>query len=210
MRLWFGAMILVLTLLFAACAGGPEPTPEEPAAEEPAAEEAPGEREPTPEPEPEEEPEPEAEAEPAEEAQVPEEPEEEPDPEEPIEVSEEVYEQTFDEIEATIEELNAVISARNFERWKTYLTDAYLEEYSDPQRLAEISQMPILERNDIKLTSLRDYFNWVVVPSRQDARLDDLRFLSENEVYAIMNINGNPVILYRLRKVDGRWKVDAA
>jgi hypothetical protein len=209
MRLWFGVVFLVMVLLFAACAGGPEPMPEEPASEE-----APAEPEAAMEPEPEAEPEPETEPEPVEEpAQEepgPEETEEEPDPEEPIEVSEEVYEQTFDEIEATIEELNAVISARNFERWKTYLTDAYLEEYSDSQRLAEISQMPILERNDITLTSLRDYFNWVVVPSRQDARLDDLRFLSENEVYAIMNINENPVILYRLRKVDGRWKVDAA
>ncbi len=200
MRLWFVAISVVVILLFAACAGGPEPMPEESASEE-----APAEPEPTTEPEPEAESEPAED--PVEEAQLP---EEEPDLEEPIEVSEEVYEQTFNEIEATIEELNAVISARNFERWKTYLTDAYVEEYSDPQRLAEISEMPILERNDITLTSLRDYFTWVVVPSRQDARLDDLRFLSENEVYAIMNINENPVILYRLRKVDGRWKVDAA
>ena len=163
--------------------------------------------EPGADPEPEAETEAEPEEVPAEEAPAA---EVEPAPEEPIEVSEEVYEQTFTEIEATIKELNAVISARNFERWKTYLTDAYLEEYSDPQRLAEISEMPILARNDITLTSLRDYFQRVVVPSRQDARLDDLRFLSENEVYAIMNINGNSVILYRLRKVDGRWKVDAA
>lgn len=202
MRLWFGAVSVVLILLFAACAAGPEPVPGEPTSEE-----TPAEPEPAAEPEQEAEAEPEPESEPEEPEGVA---EAEPDREEPIEVSEEVYEQTFNEIEATIEELNAVISARNFERWKTYLTDAYVDEYSDPQRLAEISEMPILERNDITLTSLRDYFTWVVVPSRQDARLDDLRFLSENEVYAIMNINENPVILYRLRKVDGRWKVDAA
>jgi hypothetical protein len=199
MRLWFGVTCVVLVLLFVACAGGPEPMPEEPASEAALDEPEPG-VEPESEPEPEAEPEPEGQGA----------PEEQPAPEEPIEVSEEVYEQTFNEIEATIEELNAVIGARNFERWKTYLTDAYLEEYSDPQRLAEISEMPILARNDITLTSLRDYFQRVVVPSRQDARLDDLRFLSETEVYAIMNINGNSVILYRLRKVDGRWKVDAA
>lgn len=193
----FGAIVILVT----ACAGGPEPVPEseqdetqppEQTAEAPPAEQP----EPEPEPaEPEQEPEPEQPAS---------------EPEGPIEVSEEVYEQTFDEIEATIEELNAVISARNFDRWRNYLTDAYEEEYSDPARLEEISGMPILERNDITLTSLRDYFNWVVVPSRQDARLDDLRFLSENEVDAIMEINGNRVILYRLRKIDGRWKVDEA
>ncbi len=203
MRLWFGATCFVLVLLLlAGCAGGPEPMPEEQASEAATAETEPGA-----DPELGAETEAEPEELPAEEAPAA---EVVPASEEPIEVSEEVYEQTFTEIEATIKELNAVISARNFERWKTYLTDAYLEEYSDPQRLAEISEMPILARNDITLTSLRDYFQRVVVPSRQDARLDDLRFLSENEVYAIMNINGNSVILYRLRKVDGRWKVDAA
>lgn len=207
MRPGFWVVFGAIVILVSACAAGPEPVPEseqeEPQQPEQTAEAPPAEQ-PEPEPEPEEqalEPEPEPEPEPEEPAQ---------EPEGPIEVSDAVYEQTFDEIEATIEELNAVISARNFDRWRTYLTDAYEEEYSDPERLEEISSMPILERNDITLTSLRDYFNWVVVPSRQDARLDDLRFLSENEVDAIMEINGNPVILYRLRKVDGRWKVDAA
>jgi hypothetical protein len=199
MRLRFGAILVVLVLLISACAGGPEPT-EEPEAEPAVTAEA------APEPEAEQPEQPAVEEEPVEEPAEA----EEPASEEPIEVSEEVYEQTFDEIEATIEELNAVIAARNFQRWQTYLTDEYVDEYSDPERLAEISEMPILQRNDITLSSLRDYFSWVVVPSRQDARLDDLRFLSEDEVYAIMNINGNSVILYRLQKVDGRWKVDVA
>ncbi len=188
-RLRLLSTLVVLILLFSACAGGPEP-------DDPVSRDVPAETEPE-EPEPEEQ-----------------EPEDamaaEDDAEEPIEVSEEVYEQTFDEIEATIEELNAVIGARDFDGWKTYLTEAYVEEYSDSERLAEISEMPILQRNDVTLTSLRDYFDWVVVPSRQDARLDDLRFLSENEVDAVMEINGDSVILYRLRKIDGRWKVDAA
>jgi hypothetical protein len=200
MGLRLGATILMLTLLLSACASGPEPV-DEPAEEQPSA--SPAQEEPA-RPEPSEEPAPAEErpdAEPAEES---------PAAEEPIEVSEEVYEQTFDEIEATIEKLNSVIAGRNFERWKTHLTEEYIDHYSDPERLAEISNMPILERNDITLMSLRDYFSWVVVPSRQNARLDDLRFLSEDEVYAIMDISGNRVILYRLQKVDGRWKVDVA
>ncbi|MFP3960529.1 MAG: hypothetical protein ACLFUX_10200, partial [Spirochaetaceae bacterium] len=119
-------------------------------------------------------------------------------------------EQTFDEVEAVIEELNEIIRTRDFDTWQGYLTEAYLEEYSDPDRLAEISDRPILKRNDITLESLEDYFEWVVVPSRQNARLDDLRFLSEDVVEAVMEVGGSQVILYRLRKVDGRWKVDAA
>ena len=211
---------LAVFLLFAACAGEPEPAPEEPREPEPSAQPAPDEEaqpesEPAPEPEPEPKPEPESEPQPEPvpeaEPKAQEEPaEEESAEEEPIEVSEEVYEQTFDEIEATIEELNTVISNRNFQKWKSYLTEEYIDRYSDREWLTEISERPILKRNNITLRSLRDYFEWVVVPSRQDARLDDLVFHGENEVDAIMNIGGNRVILYRLRKVEGQWKVDAA
>ena len=90
------------------------------------------------------------------------------------------------------------------------MTDAYEDKYSDREELREISNMPILQRNDITLRSLRDYFRWVVVPSRANARLDDLRFITENEVEAIMSINGQQVILYHLKKVDGSWKIDTS
>jgi hypothetical protein len=70
--------------------------------------------------------------------------------------------------------------------------------------------MPILQRNDIVLESLRDYFRWVVVPSRANARLDDLRFATKTDVEAIMSVNGQRVILYHLKKVDGSWKIDTS
>lgn len=210
-RIWSSVQVFLLTItalsVLVACgsspdpARAPEPQPREQEEEAPVVEQE--------EAEPEETPEPEAE-EPAEEPEQPEEPAAEPEPDEDFEVTEEVYEQTFTEVERTIQELNEIIQDRDFEEWRSYLTDAYETAYSDEERLREISDMPILQRNDIVLESLRDYFRWVVVPSRANARLDDLRFVTDDEVEAIMSVNGQRVILYHLKKVNGSWKIDTS
>ncbi|MFP4484221.1 MAG: hypothetical protein ACLFO1_05145 [Spirochaetaceae bacterium] len=208
---------LAWTGVLAGCATPAEEAPEEPVpAEERPPEDAPAEDEPK---EPMETPKPDGDSDDAgrqdgeaEEPQPePEEPAAEPEDapaEDDYEVTEEVYNQTFSEVEKTIEELNKIIREQDFEAWRSYLTKAYADRYSDPEELREISDMPILQRNEITLRTLRDYFRWVVVPSRANARLDDLRFISENEVEAIMSVNGRQVILYHLKNVDGSWKID--
>ena len=145
----------------------------------------------SPEPEPEPAPEPE--------------PEEEP---ENIEVSEELYDQTFTEVEETINELNEIIADRDFQAWQNYLTSGYRRTYSDPDVLEQRSQSAVLVRNDITLETLEDYFRFVVVPSRANARLDDLVFIDEETVEAIMEVNEQRYLLYLLKKIDDRWKID--
>jgi hypothetical protein len=195
------SLVLLLSLsMIVACV---TPTPEsEMAPEEPTEEVPPVEPAPTEEPEvelPEEEPEPE---------EAVTEGELQGRPREEFEVTEEVYEQTFDEVEQTIARLNTIIRERNFQEWKSYLTKEYEEEYSDPETLAEWSESPLLQRNEITLRSLEDYFNFVVVPSRSNARLDDLEFVDENTVEAFMNVRGRRALLYLLRKEEGVWKID--
>ncbi len=192
-------VVVLLTAVFAtvflfSCAGAPEPTPQPPAAE----------ARPEPTPQPETDPTPPAVVTPE---PVPP-PSVEPEKEETFEVTEELFEQTFSEVERVIGQLNTVIQRRDYRRWLTYLTPEYVSHYSNPQTLREISDMPILTRNEIVLRSLEDYFEWVVAPSRANARLDDLNFLNPNQVEAIMVIQGRPAILYRLRNVDGSWKID--
>lgn len=201
-----GAFVLVLVSV--GCAGTPEPTPQPPADEAPAQEPTP-EPEPAPEPQPEPEPEPQPEPEP--EPPEPEkevEPPEAPEGEEEVEVSDELYEQTFTEVEQTIAELNEIIADQNFNRWQEYLTEDYRRTYSNPEVLAESSQSAVLVRNNIELESLQDYFRYVVVPSRANARLDDLVFVDEQTVEAIMEVRGQRYLLYLLKKVDNRWKLD--
>ena len=62
-------------------------------------------------------------------------------------------------------------------------------------------------KNNIVLKSLEDYFNFVVVPSRANLRLDDLVFLKETEVEAIMVVGNRRVTLYRLIKIGDQWLI---
>ncbi|MFW5693949.1 MAG: hypothetical protein ACOCYB_02185 [Alkalispirochaeta sp.] len=215
------AGLALVLIALAGCASTPEDSPadssvpaqEPPPEPEPAPEPAP-EPDPEPDEEPEEEPEAKPEPEPEPEGEPEAKPEPEPDSEETadgphdIEVTEELYDQTFTEVEQTIQELNEIISDRDFPAWQDYLTDAYRRTYSDPSVLAESSQSGVLERNNIELESLEDYFNFVVVPSRANARLDDLVFVDEQTVEAIMEVRGERYLLYLLKKVDNQWKID--
>ncbi len=191
-------LVICLILVAVGCATAPEePEPDPVVIAEPT---------PDPQPQPDPEPEPTPEPEPLPEP----EPEPEPDPvvEGPIEVSEDLYEQAFGEVEEVIEELNFIISRRQFDRWTTYLTDEYVEYYSSEQVLEELSRNAILAQNNIRLRTLRDYFLNVVVPSRASARLDDLIFYTDTLVEAVTIFRGQSVILYELRKIDGEWKID--
>ncbi len=122
-------------------------------------------------------------------------------------VSEEVFTETFQDIENLISDLNGIIRAKNYDSWLTYLTGEYYELYNSHEKLQEISQQPILQKYGIRLRTLRDYFEYVVVPSRSQAKLDDLIFTDNTHIKAIMLINGKRSILYSLEKIDGMWKI---
>ena len=122
-------------------------------------------------------------------------------------VTEEIYEQTFGEIEGLITELNGIIRKGDYAQWRSYLTSEYIQEKSDAQFLKEASDSPILKKNDIVLRDLQDYFFYVVVPSRSQARLDKIDIVDDSHVKAIMYIGDEATILYQLVKDGGKWKV---
>ncbi len=122
-------------------------------------------------------------------------------------VTEEEYTRTFDTIEMVISELNSIIKAQDYDRWIRYLTTAYQEKYNDPETLKEISDQPILKKYNLKLRNLHDYFTYVVVSSRQNARLDEIVFIDSTHIKALMMIDDVPYLLYLLENVDGEWKI---
>ena len=143
------------------------------------------------------------------------EPEPEPEPviEEPADtdedyvVSQEFYEQTFDEIEAFILELNTVISKKQFDKWLSYLSTEYIRTFNSREVLNEINEYPQLKDNGIVLRDLRGYFEWVVVPSRSRAVLGEIVFVGETQVIAYSSFEGKRAKLYELEKIDGKWKI---
>ena len=125
----------------------------------------------------------------------------------PIQVSKEVFNQTFTEVEALINNLNSLIKERNYSGWTRFLSPEYLAQMSRPDYLRQLSQSATLQKNNIVLKNLEDYFKNVVGPSRANLRLDDLVFLTENVVEAIMVIGNRRVTVYRLIKVDNQWMI---
>ncbi|MFW6360439.1 MAG: hypothetical protein ACOC2R_01705 [Spirochaetota bacterium] len=126
---------------------------------------------------------------------------------EAYEMGEEEYQETKNDLSKLVEELNQIIASRSYQEWLTYLTSDYKEHYSNPEVLQDYSDTPLLNKYDIKLRSLKDYFNYVVVASRKDVRIDDIKALSENKVRAYMVVNNKPIVVYTLEKVDGQWKI---
>jgi hypothetical protein len=123
-------------------------------------------------------------------------------------VSREVYDRTFSEVLTFLKKMDAIIATRNFEAWKANCTPEYLAYYSDPARLAEISQMPRLKEHGIVVASLEDFFKAVFIPSRTEAILDKIDFIDNRRVKAVTVINGVAYVLYLLEKdQNNQWKI---
>ena len=122
-------------------------------------------------------------------------------------LSEEEKEQTKKDLNKLVEKLNSIIARKDYQKWLQYLTEEYKQHYSSEETLAEISNSPVLAKHDVILRSLKDYFNYVVVASRKEIRIDEIKAVGEDTVKAYMDLNDNLVIVYTLKKVDGQWKI---
>lgn len=117
------------------------------------------------------------------------------------------YDEIFSEVELLIQSLNEIIRQQRFDEWLSFLTPRYAERISDPEFLLEVSERPIMKNRGIELQTLEDYFTHVVVPSRANLRLDELNFLNNQEVEAIMVMGNTRITLYSLILIDGAWKI---
>jgi hypothetical protein len=126
----------------------------------------------------------------------------------PNSVTSEQKQETLEDIREVIARLNRIISERDFETWKSYCTEEYIDHWSSTEELQRYSDAPVLKRAGIVLKSLYDFFIYVVYPSRQNVKVDDIEFLSYNRVRVYMiGARGERLIVYDLEKIDGTWKI---
>lgn len=123
-----------------------------------------------------------------------------------IEVSEDLYNKTFNEIENLINEVTHLIRKKNFNGWKKFLSEKYIEKVGSAEHLREVSESPSL-KDVIELKTMRDYFQWVVVPSRASARLDEIIFKDEQHVTAYMYIEESRTILFQFELINDAWAI---
>ncbi len=127
-------------------------------------------------------------------------------------ISEEFHASTKEDVQRFIEELNRIISRRDFESWKAALSPEYFAEISSKANLQLISEQPALKTRRIVLRTAEDYFRHVVVPSRANSRVDDIEFVDLNRVKAFTITTNKAGVeqklrLYDLEKNGNVWKI---
>jgi len=144
------------------------------------------------------------------------EPEPQPEPKEvvfdPNSISHEYYETTKVEVQRFIEDLNRTIRGKNYNSWKSALSEEFFATISSPEYLRRINATDGMRTRNIVLRTPEDYFIHVVVPSRANSRVDDIEFVSRNKVKAYtvtVNREGQPqrLRLYDLEKIENMWKI---
>ena len=137
-------------------------------------------------------------------------------------ITKEKHDSTKADVQALILDLNRIIRARNYNAWRTYLSDSYFEEISSRFFLDERTE-DLYRRDQIVAQNLgrdpkrvqkkvlrtpKDYFDNVVVPSRSNDRMDEIDFVSENRVKAYtLDSRGQRLILYDLEIIENKWKI---
>ena len=143
-------------------------------------------------------------------------------PFDPGTISQEVFDATMMEVQTLIMNLNRIIRARNYDAWRSFLSESYFELISSPVFLQERTE-DLFRRNQIVagnmgrdprlvprtvLRTPRDFFDHIVVPSRQNDRVDEIAFISADRVMAFtVDSRGNRLILYNLELINGSWKI---
>ena len=120
-------------------------------------------------------------------------------------ITQEEYETTKADIQHLVAELNRIIRARNYNAWLTYLSHDYRVRLDSREfRAGLIERFPAFRG---RINNISDYFNLVIVPSRNNDRVDDIEFITHSQVRAYTETQHGRFILYDLEYINDRWLI---
>jgi len=124
-------------------------------------------------------------------------------------LEQETNEEILDEVRAFVENLNLIIKDRNYNKWRSVLSEEFFNEISSPKFLANVSKWPSMMSRGIVLRTAYDYFNYVVVPSRANSRVDKIEIMDNNRVKAFYldKRKDETVRLYELARMGDSWTI---
>jgi len=127
----------------------------------------------------------------------------------PVDLTQESYEEILDEVKAFVDNLNLIIKDKNYYKWRSVLSEELLNEISSRDFLANASKWPSMKSRGIVLRELRDYFNFVVVPSRANSQVDKIEVMDNNRVKAYyVNVRKERTeLVYELAKTGDSWNI---
>jgi hypothetical protein len=125
----------------------------------------------------------------------------------PNAVSKQEHATALSEVQLLIKTLNGIIKSKNYDAWLSYLHPDYQELINSGEYLTRINNSQRFKSARMEITSAKDYFDKVVVPSRANDRVDDIEFIARNRVKAYFINQGNKLRLYDLEKTGAGWKI---
>jgi len=126
-----------------------------------------------------------------------------------VDLSQESYEEILDDVKAFVDSLNLIIKGKNYTKWRSVLSEELLKEISSREFLADASKWPSMKSRGIVLRELRDYFNYVVVPSRANSQVDIIEVMDNNRVKAFYTNTRKErtELVYELAKTGDSWTI---
>lgn len=119
-------------------------------------------------------------------------------------ITEETFNNDKHEILDTIQKLDIIMKNKNYNQWLNYLTESSKTFWSDRKNLSELSQK-LFSKYNFELKNLRDYFEYFFIPARKGRVVDEIRYVTANEVKAVQYKDDEDIIYYFLEKQDDRW-----
>jgi len=131
------------------------------------------------------------------------------DTKKPVDLTQESYEEVLDEVKAFVDDLNSIIMGKNYNRWRSVLSEELYNDISSPEFLANASKWPSMKSRGIVLKEPRDYFNHVVVPSRANSQVDKIEVMDNNRVKAfyVNTRKERTELVYELAKTGDSWTI---
>jgi len=131
------------------------------------------------------------------------------DAKKPVDLTQEAYEEVLDDVKAFVDNLNMIIKDKNYYKWRSVLSEELLNEISSRDFLANASKWPSMKSRGIVLKELRDYFNYVVVPSRANSQVDKIEVMDNNRVKAFYENTRKErtELVYELAKTGDSWTI---
>lgn len=105
-----------------------------------------------------------------------------------------------------IEELSVIMNNGDKGLWLTYIDPESQVYYSNTTNLRKVREK--LPNKQIQLHGIGDYFKYVFIPSRKNSQIDEIRYISRNNIKAVqVKDDGYELIYYYFVKKDGKWYV---
>lgn len=121
-------------------------------------------------------------------------------------VTREEFEEDKAQILQIIDELSKIMEKEDYESWVKYIAPDSLKYYSNPQNIRKAQKK--LPDKTIQLAGQKDYFKYVFIPSRKRSQVDEIRYISKENIKAVQVKSDNSVIIYYyFVKVNGKWMV---